>query len=197
MLDDIDSNSDDDFTDLESLFLSLDPKNEIFFFKKINTFYLQSINATQVLFTFNFGNKYEFQSKLIVDGCLTGCYDKLLFCIGMTSLLWYWMGFGTNIICVEAFEMTEIDILFWTQFYNEILLEYKYVNATIALDDIVIQSSKEATTSPIISDKLLFEYENIPACLNQGQLFTKSNQTKQQNKSEEKNKVLVPLGGKC
>lgn len=174
-------------TDLECLFQRTDPKNEIFYFKNMNKMYVREINVTQIIFTYSYGNKYEFQSKLMIDGCLTDEHDKIVFCIGMTSLLWYWMGFGTDLIVIEAYPMTTIDLSFWQSFYNQLLLEFKYVNSTINMGETVLLC-KRARKEPVSSISPLFPYEKLPNVLK----YPYTHLEHQPNKRF----ILCPLGGK-
>ena len=191
MFDDVHSDSESETTDLEALFQNIDPKVERFYFKRIDTIFLRAENITQIVFTYSYGNKHDFQSKLVLENDISIGYDKFLFCIGMTSLLWYWMGFGTSVIVIEAYEMTIIDTKFWTEFYNEILLEYKYMNATVDLDDVIIQCNSISSSS-LVCNVALFEYE-IVSRLNRNQVY--NSPCVQQSNNKTKRKVLCPLGG--
>lgn len=56
--------------------------------------------------------------------------SNVLFSIGMAILPWYWMGFGTKIIRIKkevgSFSREMMD--YWEDFYNNIMLEYMYIN---------------------------------------------------------------------
>ena len=185
MDDEVDDSCSD--TDLECLFHRTDPINEKFYFKHIDKAYLSDSNTTQCMFAYSYGNKYQFQSKLVIVGCLTKEHDKIVFCIGMTSLLWYWMGFGTESIVIEAYAMSKSDISFWQSFYNEILLEFKYVNSTINIGETLILC-KPVHEAPITSDKELFPYQKLPNILKYPYKYREH----QPNKRS----ILCPLGGK-
>lgn len=125
-----------------------------------------SINSTIFKSTLHLGNHQEALNKEE--------HYPLLFPIGMCVLLWYWMGFGSKRIQISNQissllpDIHEI-LLFWTNFYNNIMLEYMYINHL----DFTIE--------------IFTEYRALPAPIRSS--------TSSASKLAFNQQVLVPIGG--
>jgi len=87
----------------------------------------------EVNFIFNYDNTLELSCKTIVDTSNIDelILNRLLIAIGLCSLPWYWMGFGCKRIVVDeniGNHVTDEMLPFWNELYDNVLLEYMYVN---------------------------------------------------------------------
>ena len=115
-------------TDLAAVFEEVVLHEQIFRFEQI----IVSENKIQYVFTFG---KLNFTSDVHLPLSVSALllhpsYGMLLFSIGMCILPWYWMGFATKVIEIDErvgrFHPSVID--YWTEVYNNVLLEYLYLN---------------------------------------------------------------------
>jgi len=132
--------------DLESLFQTRESEDEIIYFNDIMidtskmTDGLDSCSfssTSTVRFNYSYCDEVEFHSSFLIDGSLDKTNFHVIFSIGMCILPWYWMAFGTaNIVIRENAakfitcnkeELNDI-LTFWKNFYNELFLEFFYVN---------------------------------------------------------------------
>ena len=124
----------DEMSDLENLFHLRDSDvDETFYFNDIVIYPSNDTNKTTVIFKYSFSNETDFESLLHIDNLINYNHLPILFCIGMCILPWYWMGFATKniVIAIETHKLFEIDnymVNFWEDFYNNILLEFIYLN---------------------------------------------------------------------
>jgi hypothetical protein len=163
--------SDDSDSEMGSLFKQIDVRDSIFVFENI-----QIIEINSIEFTYRV-NDIIFHSLLVIPGTLplqrlpTELQHRILFSIGMCVLPWYWMGFATKIIKIHSnlgtFTSTVIE--FWSEFYNEILLEYMYLNHLDFDIEITYTSCSHSTSEPIDTSSIT---------------------------ANSSNKVLIPIGGK-
>jgi hypothetical protein len=66
----------------------------------------------------------------------------------MCILPWYWMGFATKIIQIECYDSLNDQMMnFWEDFYNLVLLEFKYVNQRY--DRIIVRSNQIKSPSRV------------------------------------------------
>jgi hypothetical protein len=127
-------------------------------------------------------DKYVFHSKFTCPYKIVPAHYDLVLSIGMCHLLWYWMGFGTEYICIESHDLSDNSLKFWETFYNEILLEFKYQHPSV--NNVKVIKSRSTITVQLSSTPL-FDINNnnyYKTGLNEDGLDSK--------------KVLVPLGGK-
>ena len=171
--------------DMLNMFRITSPMKSNFYFKSIALFNNVENNSTQVLYTFSYGNKYDFQSKLVFPNFLSPSKYYILFNIGMCKLLWYWMGFGTEKIIIESYVMTNAMLKYWEEFYSELLLEFKYNHPSVG--EIVLENKFVDTEVPtfVISQTPLFTHDLKHT------VATASTSSS----SSSKKRILCPLGG--
>lgn len=172
----------DDETDLELLFKPRDRESEIFYFKRIDIHNHFEEDYTQIQFWFKFADEIEMASNFVVEGIVSVAEIPAVVSIGMCVLTWYWMGFATKRIVVEAFHLDDEMISFWQQLYNNVLLEFMYLNRQ--KDDVCIESPITVDQSGIhFKDRSLFPFSLPLSNLSIADL--------------KGTKVLCPLGGVC
>ena len=201
--------SDSSESDFGGMFCEVDSKNCVFYFNRIVIHRNQEENCTQVVFLFSYMHKYTFESRLQIPACVPVDLNKVIFSIGMCHLLWYWMGFGTDVIEInDHHSMSESTRLFWESFYNTVTLEFKYLHPSVGR--ISLQSVTEGVVNPpFIQESTipLFAFVDQPN-YRQGIMTVTSSSTKvitspgssncdrDHNRDRRSiNKVLCPLGG--
>lgn len=178
----------DDETDMEMLFKSSDPEDEIFYFKSISVFNPaedQTGVSSEVRFEYSLSNKTNIVSHLVIASKLSADSLPILACIGMCILPWYWMGYATKRIVVEAVTLSSADITFWQYLYDNVLLEFKYVNK---IDFSISISSTESTTESVQSTF-------SPARSLPNEVFANELESPEIHISDTSNRILCPLGG--
>eukprot|EP01038_Epipyxis_sp_PR26KG_P009134 gene9134-12320_t len=105
--------------------------------------------------------------------------NRSIFNIGMCVLTWYWMGFGTkNIILsnniIQKCELNQDMIDFWDIVFNNVLLEYLYVNNLTFHINIIPELPFQSAEDFAESSKVGIRIEKI---------------------TSSPRKVIVPLGG--
>lgn len=196
-----DSNSSSE-SDFGGLFDEVDPKSSIFYFDRMTIHRNEEDNYTQVIFTYSYMHKYNFESKLYIPSYVPRNLDKIIFSIGMCHLLWYWMGFGTDLIQISNnYSISESTRSFWEVFYNTVTLEFKYLHPSIS--KITLQNSTQESDPPFIQESSipLFAYteqpnyrQGIPITIPPMSVKDKSNSSTSSSSSDD-DRVLCPLGG--
>lgn len=121
-----DSESDNEMT---LFFHELDESEECLYYN-----YFQIINVdkdhTEVVFEFNFNNDVKFNPSMKVALPTEYINEFLVFNIGMCLLLWVWMGYGCQHICINMSKMyiNKRVIEYWEEVYYKVMLEYIFVN---------------------------------------------------------------------
>jgi hypothetical protein len=126
-----DSDSEDDLMGMFQERVSLD---DVFYFTDI------IVNESTVTFYYNFCREAFFESTLVLSSetfeyNIRECPGamQIIFCIGMCTLSWYWMGFNTESVVVERevcekCRVSESMMPFWDDLFNQVSLEYIFVN---------------------------------------------------------------------
>jgi len=131
---DIELNDDDIEIDngdsLNNLFRARKTCEEFLAFKSIDV-YNNNENSTTVRYNFSYCNETTIEASFTL--CYMVDFSKFkytLLSIGLCKMAWYVMGYGCYKIILESSlpYMTNEMIEFWTNFYNNVLLEYLYVN---------------------------------------------------------------------
>eukprot|EP01041_Mallomonas_annulata_P012671 gene12671-26686_t len=139
-----DFDSDDEPTELENLFASRDPNDDIFYFRMITVNNTES--SSEILFHYNFSNEIDIESKIVLDKSISDKnVEKTIISIGMCILTWYWMGYGCPKIVLERKigHVTDAMLDFWKDFYKNILLEFVYMNKGVDIPSIINETSSE------------------------------------------------------
>lgn len=197
MINDVDdaSNSSEEGELMNNMFTEVDNQSNDFYFKRIivqePTFNDQQY--TQVLFIYSLSDIHEFKSKYVFPGILSiDAHLPYLFNIGMCVLLWYYMGFASSRIIIECYDMNDEIRLFWEEFYNAILLEFKYKHLSVGNIELVASYQSGSSSSGGRNDSPLFEYTEsvichpLPSTPLSSSSFTDNN----------KKMIICPLGGK-
>jgi hypothetical protein len=114
---------------LEALFAPRPEELELFYFCDI------LINDEVVTFVYRYCDDRCFESQLALDGPVGSLVMRTLFSIGMCVCSWYWMGFNTTRIVISEAVCLKCSIgeecmELWRNLYEQIALEYAYVNKT-------------------------------------------------------------------
>ena len=113
---------------LGDMFRESSLREEVFRFEDI------VLSEDQIQFTFSL-NHLRFTSDIHLPTSISSVpalepHRTLLFSIGMCVLPWYWMGFATKVIEISSkigkFHPGIIE--YWVEVYNNVLLEYLYLN---------------------------------------------------------------------
>jgi hypothetical protein len=94
--------------ELEALFK--DPDDNVFYFERIE---VEEDECVTVVFHFSFNRNFFFKSSLLLDAQWSrdqvDCVQirRVLFCIGMSVLPWFWFGYGAwiftlSVVCLQA-----------------------------------------------------------------------------------------------
>lgn len=127
-----DDDNDDDTSDeealvMKNLFRPINYRNESFYFKGIE---ISQFSDLRTAVTFFFAvNSINIETTSYFDGVIYSDMSKSISHIGMCLLIWFWMGFGSEKVVISRnLGLCESDLSFWSDFYNEVLLEYFYCN---------------------------------------------------------------------
>ena len=182
------ANDSDGETDLEALFEQRDPKDFIFYFKSVKVHHCnhQGKIFSQVVFTYSHANEHTFTTNLIVPALVLR--TEYLMCIGLCILPWFWMGFATKHIIIEAGHLSNEMLQFWESFYNNVLLEFKYVNRL----DFDIKVESKHRSQDILSESELFPFHSEVLEWTSDIDFVES---KLDSRGANRKLTLCPLGG--
>lgn len=109
---------------LGGLFRQRDDSKDVFYFKGFNISN-DSFNAASVVcFQYAYNREVEIRSYLHVPYRLCESSSPMLACVGMSILPWYWMGYGTPKIIVEADCVSREVLEFFNVLYTNCFLEY-------------------------------------------------------------------------
>jgi hypothetical protein len=154
----------DEETDMEILFKERDASADVFYFTRMRAIRecnnSSSGTRSRIEYYYSYSQEVEIMASMTVDFDLLSengleiniLYYDTVVSIGMCILLYYWMGFACPVIIIEPAvrKFPPAMTAFWKHFYEQLLLEYCFVNKLKVLPVLQVTEEEEAAAASVI-----------------------------------------------